>query len=207
MPSGDLRLFPHDGARKFLQVILLDDFLLPDLSRQLLHLCLTQLKLPLQVLDDSSVSLITFRQAEVCLSLVMNSQRFLQQPCQFGGRRIRARPHERFVDDLNFRGGSVQSPVVFATAVDVVLLVHFLIFEDQQRRERRHHIHRLTQRDDRVFVLRRSQRDEPVDLQAGPASRQVVGILYDLLHFDCLLERLAVEQSRHDDRLRQIVFA
>ena len=67
-------------------------------------------------------------------------------------------PGTRLVDDRDLRRAGVHGPVVLAAAVHLELLVHLLVFQHQQRRERRHHVHRLAQLDDRRLVACRRPR-------------------------------------------------
>ena len=96
--------------------------------------------------------------------------------------------------------------MVLPPAVDLVLLVHRLVFEHQQRRERAHHVHRLAELDDPLLVLLGPERHQTVDLLLGPHPRQRTGALADFFDWDGLRERFAVELPGHRDALGRVAF-
>ncbi len=49
------------------------------------------------------------------------------------------------------------------------------MLQDEQRGERRHHVHRLGQVDDRVLVGEGVVGQQAVDFELGPGARQVIG--------------------------------
>ena len=89
--------------------------------------------------------------------------------------------------------------MVLAAAVHLELLVHGLVFEHEQRGERRHHVHGLREPDDLVLVLGCVFGQEAVDLQLGPGARQVVGVLGDIRDRNVAVPGLAVERAGDGD--------
>ncbi len=95
--------------------------------------------------------------------------------------------------------------MIFATSIDVVLRVHFFVFQHQQRRERTHHIHRLAQPNNLVLVLHSPIRNQSINLQFRPTARQMLRLLSNPFYFHPAFPRLAVQQSRDNDRLWQVL--
>ena len=110
------------------------------------------------------------------------------------------------MDDFDFRGGWVQSPVVLATAVDIELLVHCLVLEHEQRRERRHHVHRFAECDNCVLVGRGSVGDKSVDFETRPGSWQVAGFGGDIADWQFATELLAVQRAGYGDGFERFCF-
>ena len=94
--------------------------------------------------------------------------------------------------------------MILAAPVDRELLVHGLIFEYQQRGERRHHVHGLAERDDVVLVLLCTGCHQSVDFTSSPDTRQVARVLRNAVDVQRLLEFLTVDHAANRDRLRQL---
>ena len=92
--------------------------------------------------------------------------------------------------------------MVLPTAVHVVLDVHLLVFQHQQRREWRHDVHGLAQFDDLGLVGRRVLGQEAVDLQLGPGAWEIIGI-QNIANRQGLGEGRTVESPGDDDGLWQ----
>ncbi len=109
-------------------------------------------------------------------------------------------PHH--VDPLR-RG--VERPVVLAAAVDLELLVHRVVLEDEQRREGRHHVRRLAQRDHCLAVLLAVLGAEPLDLEPRPLAREVASAVVDARDLEQAHERLTIQRARHGHEVGQRV--
>ena len=105
------------------------------------------------------------------------------------------------MDDFDFLRSRIQSPVILAASVDIELHVHGLVFEHQERREWRHHIHRFAKCDDRVFVGGGSVGDKPVDFKTCPGSRKVVSLRGDICYRQLSSEGLSIQRAGYGDGL------
>ena len=111
-------------------------------------------------------------------------------------------PLKRFLDDFDCFGRVVAGPVIFAATLDIVFLVHRVVFEDDQTGMRRDDIEVFGKRNDLLYVGH-VRFEQFVNVTLGPKPRQVLCFCFGAFNVGCLGNQLGSNSALESDRGRQ----